>query len=74
MGFGVPRRFALHTACTQRGVMLKTGPGVERITHADGLFTAYIRGKQFRAPKLVLAAGLGNARLAGQVGRMPPPL
>ena len=63
---------ALHTACTQRGVMLKTGHGVERITHADGLFTAHSRGQQFRAPKLVLAAGLGNARLAGQVGLHAP--
>lgn len=52
--------------------MLKTGHGVERITHADGLFTAHIRGQQFRAPKLVLAAGLGNARLAGQVGLHAP--
>ena len=63
---------ALHTACTQRGVVLKTCHGVERITHADGQFTAYIRGQRFRAPKLVLAAGLGNARLADQVGLHAP--
>jgi glycine/D-amino acid oxidase-like deaminating enzyme len=63
---------ALHTACTRRGVMLKTGHGVERITHANGLFTAYSGDQQFRAPKLVLAAGLGNARLAGQVGLHAP--
>ena len=63
---------ALHSACTQRGVMLKTGHGVQRITHADGLFTAHSGGQQFRAPKLVLAAGLGNAGLAGQVGLHAP--
>ncbi|MBI3154175.1 MAG: FAD-binding oxidoreductase [Burkholderiales bacterium] len=63
---------ALHAACTQRGVVLKAGHGVERITHADGLFTAHGGGRQFRAPKLVLAAGLGNARLAGQVGLNAP--
>lgn len=63
---------ALHTACTQRGVTLKTGHGVQRITHADGLFTVHSGGQQFRAPKLVLAAGLGNAGLAGQVGLHAP--
>jgi len=63
---------ALHTACTQRGVTLKTGHGVQRITHADGLFTAHSGGQQFRAPTLVLAAGLGNAGLAGQVGLYAP--
>ena len=63
---------ALHTACTQRGVTLKTGHGVQRITHADGVFTAHSGDQQFRAPKLVLAAGLGNAQLAGQVGLHAP--
>lgn len=63
---------ALHTACTQRGVALKTNHGVQRITHADGLFTAHSGGRHFRAPKLVLAAGLGNAGLAGQVGLHAP--
>jgi glycine/D-amino acid oxidase-like deaminating enzyme len=63
---------ALHTACIQRGVTLKTGHGVQRITHANGLFTAHSGDRQFRAPKLVLAAGLGNARLAGQVGLHAP--
>ncbi|NPC57709.1 NAD(P)/FAD-dependent oxidoreductase [Caenimonas soli] len=63
---------ALHTACAQRGVMLKTGHGVQRITYADGVFTAHSGGRQFRAPKLVLAAGLGNAGLAGQVGLHAP--
>ncbi|NRF67524.1 FAD-binding oxidoreductase [Aquincola sp. S2] len=63
---------ALHTACTQRGVTLKTGHGVQRITHAHGLFTAHSGGRQFRAPKIVLAAGLGNAGLAGHVGLHAP--
>jgi glycine/D-amino acid oxidase-like deaminating enzyme len=63
---------ALHSACTQWGVTLKTGHGVQRITHADGVFTAHSGGRQFRAPKLVLAAGLGNAGLAGQVGLHAP--
>jgi glycine/D-amino acid oxidase-like deaminating enzyme len=63
---------ALHTACTQKGVTLKTGHGVQRITHADGLFTVHGVGRQFRAPKLVLAAGLGNAQLAEQVGLRAP--
>ena len=63
---------ALHTACSQQGVVLKTGHGVQRITHADGVFTAHSGGQQFRAPKLVLAAGLGNAGLAGQVGLRAP--
>ncbi|ROZ79449.1 FAD-binding oxidoreductase [Ramlibacter sp. WS9] len=63
---------ALHSACTQQDVTLKTGHGVQRITYADGLFTAHSGGRQFRAPKLVLAAGLGNAVLAGQVGLHAP--
>jgi glycine/D-amino acid oxidase-like deaminating enzyme len=63
---------ALHTACTGRGMVLKTGHGVQRITHAGGLFTAHSGDQEFRAPKLVLAAGLGNARLAGQVGLHAP--
>ena len=63
---------ALHTACTHRGVTLKTDHAVQRITHSHGLFTAHSGGRQFRAPKLVLAAGLGNARLAGQVGLNAP--
>ena len=63
---------ALHTACTRRGVVLKTGHGVQRITHAGGLFTAHSGDQQFRAPKVVLAAGLGNARLAGHVGLHAP--
>lgn len=62
----------LHTACTQRGVTLKTGHGVQRITHADGVFTAHSGDRQFLAPKVVLAAGLGNAQLAGQVGLHAP--
>ena len=63
---------ALHSACTRRGVVLKTGHGVQRITHAGGLFTAHSGDQQFRAPKVVLAAGLGNARLAGHVGLHAP--
>jgi glycine/D-amino acid oxidase-like deaminating enzyme len=63
---------ALHTACTQRGVTLKGGHAVQRITHAHGVFTAHSGDRQFRAPKLVLAAGLGNAGLAAQVGLHAP--
>jgi glycine/D-amino acid oxidase-like deaminating enzyme len=63
---------ALHTACTGRGVVLETGHGVQRITHAGGVFTTHSGDQAFRAPKLVLAAGLGNARLAGQVGLHAP--
>lgn len=63
---------ALHTACSRRGVMLRTGQPVQRITHANGLFTTHGGGLQCRAPKLVLAAGLGNARLAAQVGLHAP--
>jgi glycine/D-amino acid oxidase-like deaminating enzyme len=63
---------ALHTACIQRGVTLKTSHGVQRIAHADGMFTAHSGDRQFRARKLVLAAGLGNAGLAAQVGLHAP--
>lgn len=63
---------ALHTACSQPGVTLRSGHGVQRITHASGLFTAHSGGRQFHAPKVVLAAGLGNAALAPQVGLHAP--
>jgi glycine/D-amino acid oxidase-like deaminating enzyme len=45
---------------------------MQRITHADGVFTAHSGDRQFRARKLVLAAGLGNAGLAAQVGLHAP--
>ena len=63
---------ALHGACARRGVALRTGQAIERITQADGLFTVHGEGASFRAPQVVLAAGLGNRALAPQLGLHAP--
>jgi hydrogen cyanide synthase HcnC len=44
------------------------GRCVDDIACADGNFAAHCGAETFSAPKLVLAAGLGNARLAPMVG------
>ncbi|WP_118178638.1 NAD(P)/FAD-dependent oxidoreductase [Paraburkholderia phosphatilytica] len=63
---------ALYAACAGRGVEWVRNQHVERIEHANGTFTVHGNGATWQAPKVVLAAGLGNARLAPQVGLHAP--
>jgi glycine/D-amino acid oxidase-like deaminating enzyme len=63
---------ALHAACRQRKVSFDIHQTVQRIEHAGGLFTVTGNGATFQAPKIVLAAGLGNNRLASFVGLHAP--
>lgn len=63
---------ALNAACLHHGVRLQTEARVEQITlGAQGFEVATAAGVH-HAPRIVLAAGLGNARLAGQVGLHAP--
>ena len=65
---------ALHTACRQRGVQFHGGHRVDRVEPlADG-FEAIAGSQHWRAPRIVLAAGLGNRELAPQVGLHAPVL
>ena len=63
---------ALHDACTKFHMSMWPNQAIERITHADGIFTVHGNGVSFQAPKIVLAAGLGNRPLAEQVGLHAP--
>ncbi|WP_454766277.1 NAD(P)/FAD-dependent oxidoreductase [Cupriavidus campinensis] len=66
---------ALHTACQRRGVRILSGHGAQTILPEQGGFTVHAGegGKaRFSAPRVVLAAGLGNRELAGQVGLHAP--
>ena len=65
---------ALHQACADRGVRLHNGVRVERLDPGRQGFTATdaATGRRFRGRRLVLAAGLGIAGLAGQVGLHAP--
>lgn len=63
---------ALHAACLHHGVRIQAGSRVTRIAHGDAGFVVSTTGGTHVAPKLVLAAGLGNAQLAGQVGLHAP--
>ncbi|WP_077000925.1 FAD-binding oxidoreductase [Variovorax sp. KK3] len=64
---------ALHAANLERGVHYVSGQAVKTVSaepHADGsLFT--VEG-QWQAPRVVLAAGLGNRALAEQLGLHAP--
>ncbi|MGE4369917.1 MAG: NAD(P)/FAD-dependent oxidoreductase [Burkholderiaceae bacterium] len=63
---------ALHTAFAQRGVDYLPLHPVKTITFPDKLFTLHTPQGTFRTPRLVLAAGLGNAALATCVGLHAP--
>ena len=63
---------ALYDAAAKEGVQFKTGCGTEDISYANGIFTVKAGGKLWQAPKLVLAAGLGNNKLAPKVGLFAP--
>ncbi|CAE6847919.1 Hydrogen cyanide synthase subunit HcnC [Paraburkholderia aspalathi] len=64
---------ALYTACRQRGVKVRGGQRVETIRHLPaGGFEIDAGDAQFDAARVVLSAGLGNARLATQVSLSAP--
>ena len=58
----------LHRALLDQSGDYWPGRHVDDIAHADGGFGVHCGEEIFRAPKIVLAAGLGNARLAPMVG------
>jgi glycine/D-amino acid oxidase-like deaminating enzyme len=59
---------ALHAGMQRRGVTYCSDRLVETITHAAGEFRLGTRGGEVRAGKVVLAAGIANARLGPMVG------
>jgi glycine/D-amino acid oxidase-like deaminating enzyme len=63
---------ALLQAFAQRGGQLATGHRVARIEPAGGGFAVTTETGTFRAAKVVLAAGLGNAALAPMLGLSAP--
>ncbi|MDO8404103.1 MAG: FAD-dependent oxidoreductase [Pseudomonas sp.] len=63
---------ALHTSAQAKGARLHGGVQVERIDCAPGEFRVKAGQRCFVAPRVVLAAGLGNAALARQVGLYAP--
>lgn len=63
---------ALHDGARRRGVRVVHGEHVGRLDAAPGRFVAHGREGVWRAPRLVLAAGLGNRVLAPQVGLHAP--
>lgn len=58
----------LHRALLDMSGAYLPGRHVEAIAHAGGAFSIGCGKEIFSAPKIVLAAGLGNARLAPMVG------
>jgi glycine/D-amino acid oxidase-like deaminating enzyme len=63
---------AFHTACQRRGVRILGRHGVREIAHEGGGFTVHAGTARFTAPRIVLAAGLGNRQLAAQLGLHAP--
>lgn len=59
---------ALHAAMVRRGVDYRPEHAVERLERAGGAFRIAGPWGEVRAGKVVLAAGLGNARLGPAVG------
>ncbi len=59
---------ALHAAMVGRGVDYRAGHGVETLEARDGGFRVAGPWGEVRAGKVVLAAGLGNARLGPALG------
>ncbi|HUH95174.1 MAG TPA: FAD-binding oxidoreductase [Casimicrobiaceae bacterium] len=63
---------ALHAALEKRDGAYLPLHKVERIERKDGRFAIETGGGRTAAPRVVLAAGLGNAALAAQVGLAAP--
>jgi glycine/D-amino acid oxidase-like deaminating enzyme len=63
---------ALHAGAQQLGAIYLADHAVERIEPAAGAFGLTTRHGDVRARRVVLAAGLGNARLAPMVGLAAP--
>ena len=63
---------ALHTSAQAKGARLFGGVQVDRIDCAPGEFRVSAGHRRFIAPRIVLAAGLGNPGLAKQVGLHAP--
>lgn len=59
---------ALHAGLLARGGQYRSEARVRSIRYSTGMFTVEAGDERIEAPKLVLAAGLGNAELAPQVG------
>lgn len=63
---------ALHKACVSRQATLHVNRHVTDIDYASQAFTVKTPAGSFSAPRLVLAAGLGNKVLADKVGLHAP--
>lgn len=63
---------ALHAGMRRRGVQLVNGDGAERIVPEPGGFVVHGKRGVWRAPRVVLCAGLGNRALAPHVGLHAP--
>jgi glycine/D-amino acid oxidase-like deaminating enzyme len=63
---------ALHAAFIAGGGSYRPNSPVAQVAKADGVFTATGAQARHVSPQLVLAAGLGNATLAPQVGLTVP--
>ena len=63
---------ALHAALAGRGALYRPNRPVETITSRDGEFVLSGSWGELNAEKVVLAAGIDNARLAPQVGLDAP--
>lgn len=63
---------ALHDAFARRGGRLVNGETVTGIDHIAGAFTIETAAGSWNVGKVVLAAGLGNSRLAPMVGLAAP--
>ena len=63
---------ALHASAQAKGARLHSGVQVERIDSASGEFRIFTDRGCLVAPRIVLAAGLGNPALARQVGLHAP--
>jgi glycine/D-amino acid oxidase-like deaminating enzyme len=63
---------ALHDAMQRRGVALINGEDIGRIVPETNGFAVHGKNAVWRAPKLVLSAGLGNRALSAQVGLHAP--
>ena len=59
---------SLHDGFLRHGDHVHADAEVDDISFASGIFTVTSRQGQFRAPQLVLAAGLGNKKLAPWLG------
>jgi glycine/D-amino acid oxidase-like deaminating enzyme len=63
---------ALHDAMQRRNVKLISGEEIGRIVPETNGFAVHGRNAVWRAPKVVLSAGLGNRALSAQVGLHAP--